>query len=410
MSDVAVRVNQLGKRYHLGQRKHSNSLRERLAHLFKAPVRRWNAMRVGAAAEARTFWALKDVSFDVHEGELIGIIGRNGAGKSTLLKILSRITEPSAGEVEINGRVGSLLEVGTGFHPELTGRENVYLNGAILGMTKAEITKKFDEIVEFAGVERFLDTQVKHYSSGMYMRLAFAVGAHLQSEILVIDEVLAVGDAEFQKKCLGKMNEVGQGGRTVFFVSHNLGAIQAICGTAVVLREGRMVFHGEAGDAVKFYNDSLQRSAGSAYEAESPLGHPYFSKITISQDGSDSGPFRMDREIQVDLQFDDKAEPDIVVTVLVRNSHGHFVHHSSDQFAPSRERLRPGRRFCCLPPYALAEGDCYLTAALGAYGKGVYQKLEDIIKFRVRFDGVGADRTTGASWKGICGPGMLGWG
>src|SRR5947207_8728426 len=191
-------------------------------------------------------WALRGVSFEVKQGEILGIIGRNGAGKSTLLKILSRVTAPTSGEVRVKGRIASLLEVGTGFHPELTGRENVFLNGAILGMTKAEIRSKFDEIVDFAGVERYMDTPVKRYSSGMYVRLAFAVAAHLEPEILIVDEVLAVGDADFQKKCLGKIGDVAHGGRTVLFVSHNMNAITALCPKVIVLKQGRVIFNGKA--------------------------------------------------------------------------------------------------------------------------------------------------------------------
>src|SRR5207244_3345082 len=208
------------------------------------------------------FWALKDVSFEVRQGEVIGIIGRNGAGKSTLLKILSRITDPTEGRVTINGRVASLLEVGTGFHPELTGRENIYLNGAILGMTRAEIGRKFDEIVAFAEVEKFLDTPVKRYSSGMYVRLAFAVAAHLEPEILVVDEVLAVGDAEFQKKCLGKMSTVASGGRTVLFVSHNLTAIESLCHSCIALQRGRIFTRGSPTDVLDKYLGSRRTVKG----------------------------------------------------------------------------------------------------------------------------------------------------
>jgi len=199
------------------------------------------------------FWALKDVNFEIKQGDRVGIIGRNGAGKSTLLKILSRITEPTSGRVTIMGRVASLLEVGTGFHPELTGRENIFLNGAILGMSRVEIKKKFDEIVDFAEIEKFLDTQVKRYSSGMYVRLAFAVAAHLEPEILIVDEVLAVGDAQFQKKCLGKMESVGREGRTVLFVSHNMAAIKALCSTGIMLNKGQIIFQGEVGEGVDQY-------------------------------------------------------------------------------------------------------------------------------------------------------------
>jgi len=240
MSDLAISVRRLGKLYHLGERRRGyTTLRDSLAAMFS----RKNGHANGNGSAPNTFWALRDVSFDVHRGEIVGIIGRNGAGKSTLLKILSRITEPTSGEVEISGRVGSLLEVGTGFHPELTGRENIFLNGAILGMKRAEIAARFDEILSFAGTEKFLDTPVKYYSSGMYTRLAFAIAAHLEPEILIVDEVLAVGDAEFQKKCLGKMGDVAKSGRTVLFVSHNINAVASLCRTAILLQEGRMVSH-----------------------------------------------------------------------------------------------------------------------------------------------------------------------
>ena len=226
MSDIAIRVENLGKAYKIAHntgRGSYKTLQEDLLHLVKRPFSQNGAPR------SETFWALKEVSFEVKQGEVLGIIGRNGAGKSTLLKILSRITRPTTGYAEMHGRVGSLLEVGTGFHPELTGRENIFLNGAVLGMSRRDIQRKFDEIVQFAEVEQFLDTPVKRYSSGMYMRLAFAVAAHLEPEILVVDEVLAVGDAEFQKKSLGKMGEVAKSGRTVLFVSHNMVAVQSLC-------------------------------------------------------------------------------------------------------------------------------------------------------------------------------------
>jgi len=244
MSDVAIRVENLSKKFYLGERIGLRTFRETLQDALARPLRRIirgekNAQSAEEKVDTdRQIWALKDVSFEVKHGEVLGIIGPNGAGKSTLLKILSRITEPTGGYAEIRGRVGSLLEVGTGFHPELTGRENVYLNGAILGMTKAEIRRKFDDIVSFAGVEKFIDTPVKRYSSGMQVRLAFAVAAHLEPEILIIDEVLAVGDAEFQKRCLGKMNEVSRSGRTVLFVSHNMAAVEGLCHRAILLRRG----------------------------------------------------------------------------------------------------------------------------------------------------------------------------
>jgi lipopolysaccharide transport system ATP-binding protein len=274
MSEIAIRVEGLGKQYRIGGKQEKyRTLRDTLTDAMGAPFRRIRStFQKPVLSEAngsnvqRTnnnyIWALKDVSFEVKQGEVIGIIGRNGAGKSTLLKILSRITEPTEGYAEVHGRVGSLLEVGTGFHPELTGRENIYLNGAILGMKKAEIDRKFDEIVAFAEVERFIDTPVKHYSSGMYLRLAFAVAAHLEPEILLVDEVLAVGDVSFQKKCLGKMQDVAGQGRTVLFVSHSMPAIQNLCHIGIVLREGRIQYLGPADQAVQQYINSHDVQTG----------------------------------------------------------------------------------------------------------------------------------------------------
>lgn len=260
MSTV-IRVSGLGKEYIIGGReKGHETFREMLTSSLTAPFRRLRKLK-GAVAEEERFWALKEVSFEVRQGEVVGIIGRNGAGKSTLLKILSRITEPTEGRIEIRGRVASLLEVGTGFHTELTGRENIYLNGAILGMSRAEIARKFDEIVAFAEVEKFLDTPVKRYSSGMYVRLAFAVAAHLEPEILIVDEVLAVGDAAFQKKCLGKMQDVAEQGRTVLFVSHNMAAIRTLCDRGLLLEQGIIVCDAPIGLVIESYMENLQSSA-----------------------------------------------------------------------------------------------------------------------------------------------------
>jgi lipopolysaccharide transport system ATP-binding protein len=263
--DIAIDVRDLGKRYRIGGKQGAyRTLRETLTETAAAPFRGLPSTlrRTGSGRErsrrSNEIWALRDVSFQVRRGETVGIIGRNGAGKSTLLKILSRITAPTSGYADIQGRVGSLLEVGTGFHPELTGRENTYLNGAIIGMKRVEISRKFDEIVAFAEVEKFIDTPVKHYSSGMYLRLAFSVAAHLEPEILLIDEVLAVGDMAFQKKCLGKMEDVAAEGRTVLFVSHNLGAVKELCQTCLVLDDGGVGFYGSALEGVAFYSrDSL---------------------------------------------------------------------------------------------------------------------------------------------------------
>jgi lipopolysaccharide transport system ATP-binding protein len=281
-SDTIISVEKVGKRYtlsHKGNGARYTTFREVIARLAVAPfraigqkMRAWSGSNgshphvstcTPSSNSVENFWALKDVSFEIKQGDVVGIIGRNGAGKSTLLKILSRITEPTEGRIRIKGRVASLLEVGTGFHPELTGRENVYLNGSILGRSRAEIKAKFDEIVAFAEVERFLDTPVKRYSSGMYVRLAFAVAAHLEPEILIVDEVLAVGDTEFQKKCLGKMGEISQrGGRTVLFVSHNLAAVQSLCRSAIILSSGQMVFCGDSFSAIAEYNSQRRGLSG----------------------------------------------------------------------------------------------------------------------------------------------------
>jgi lipopolysaccharide transport system ATP-binding protein len=263
MPNAAINAESLSKRYQRGMSGSSGLLRDSLASLVRSPVQFFRGNR------QETFWALKDVSLEVHEGEVLGLIGRNGSGKTTLLKILSRITRPTEGRAEIRGRVGSLLEVGTGFHPELTGRENAYLSGAILGMSKDEITQKFDEIVAFAELEKFIDTPVKHYSSGMYVRLAFAVAAHLEPEILLVDEVLAVGDIRFQKKCLGKMGDVARAGRTVILVTHQLNQIRRLCNRVVWLDEGSLQQTGSTGEVVSAYEahmtSSERRTAGNEF-------------------------------------------------------------------------------------------------------------------------------------------------
>jgi|SRR5688572_10854215 len=274
-----IRVENLGKQYTIGAKSEPyTTLRESLVRAARKPL---DMVRRNGKAENTKFWALKDVSFDVMPGEVVGIIGRNGAGKSTLLKVLSRITEPTTGRVELYGRVGSLLEVGTGFHPELTGRENIFLNGAILGMRRAEIEKKFDEIVDFAEIEEFLDTPVKRYSSGMYVRLAFAVAAHLEPEILVVDEVLAVGDVQFQRKCIGKMEELNRNeGRTVLFVSHQLGMVSELCNRGIVLRQGNILLSGSASDAINFYVE--EQAAGNVFiNSDSSSKPAYLASLKV---------------------------------------------------------------------------------------------------------------------------------
>ena len=308
MGAPAIRVRGLGKAYKLGQRAPGgDTFGDAVARALSAPWRRLRQLGE-RAAEPEQFWALQDVSFDVQPGEVVGVIGANGAGKSTLLKILSRITVPTAGEAELRGSVRSLLEVGTGFHPELTGRENIYLNGAILGMRKREIDARFDAIVAFAEIERFLDTPVKRYSSGMYVRLAFAVAAHLEPEILVVDEVLAVGDAAFQAKCLGKMDAISRHGRTILFVSHNMAAVARLCQRALVLEGGRGVFDGPVNEAVERY--LTQVHAGAAGLEEGAGERPDWAMPLITNVGLSSaqavrpGMLPLGAELEVAVVFD----------------------------------------------------------------------------------------------------------
>ena len=344
-SDIAIRAEGLGKKYIIGHQsaERSDTLRDTIVRGAGSFARMGKAMLRGqqlvAGDELEEFWALRDLDFEIKRGDVVGVIGRNGAGKSTLLKVLSRITEPTEGRVQINGRVASLLEVGTGFHPELSGRENIYLNGAILGMTRAEIRRKFDEIVAFSEVEKFLDTPVKRYSSGMYVRLAFAVAAHLEPEILIVDEVLAVGDAEFQKKCLGKMNDVANAGRTVLFVSHNLGTIAALCKRGIVLRQGRLDRDTAIGEAVQHYaaQDSVavDYTAGAAATAKAI----HFAAARISHN---------DGAISVAARIVSDRIRKVIVNVRVRDavgaplgmaSLGGFAPETMIELAPGENRL-----------------------------------------------------------------------
>jgi lipopolysaccharide transport system ATP-binding protein len=317
MPDLAIRCENLSKQYRIGSPDSYRTLRDAISSVAVAPFRRSkNNSRNGHGH----IWALQDVSCEIKRGEVVGIIGLNGAGKSTLLKILSRITAPTRGRADVYGRVGSLLEVGTGFHPELTGRENIYLNGAILGMRKAEIDRKFDEIVSFAEVEKFLDTPVKRYSSGMYVRLAFGVAAHLETEVLLVDEVLAVGDAQFQKKCFEKMRDIGVQGRTILFVSHNMSAVRSICKQALILERGKVVAQGEIDETVDRYlsqNSSAQGSCETAVETNT------FS-VSAVEITSASGPvIKTFDPVQVKVRFIPKAEvrdPGLYVSILTMDS------------------------------------------------------------------------------------------
>ena len=364
MSAPAIRVQNVGKEYRLGQSKANNAtLRDMIMHKLRNPWRT-HAAEAGQDREPETIWALQDISFEVEEGEAVGIIGRNGAGKSTLLKVLSRITEPSRGSVDLYGRVGSLLEVGTGFHPELTGRENIYLNGAIIGMRKTEIAQKFDEIVAFSEVDRFIDTPVKHYSSGMYLRLAFAVAAHLEPEILLIDEVLAVGDAAFQRKCLGKMSSVAQQGRTVLFVSHNMGAITQLCSRAHWISGGRLRQSGPASDVVAAYlsegtadQATWTRDLSVATDQEVQLE----AARVLDQAGEPTAVVDFDQAFQVDLYYR-VLEPirDLSVCYQVFDAQENMVFEAMDtDLSEWRGRVRERglyRATCAVPAPLLKPG------------------------------------------------------
>jgi lipopolysaccharide transport system ATP-binding protein len=316
MPDLAIRCENLSKQYRIGSPDNYRTLRDAISNTALAPFRRSkNNSRNGHGS----IWALLDVSCEIQRGEVVGIIGLNGAGKSTLLKILSRITAPTRGVAQIHGRVGSLLEVGTGFHPELTGRENVYLNGAILGMRKTEIDRKFDEIVAFAEVQQFLDTPVKRYSSGMYVRLAFGVAAHLETEVLLVDEVLAVGDAQFQKKCFEKMRDIGVQGRTILFVSHNMSAVRSLCKHAIIIERGRVVAQGEIDQTVDQY---LSQIASSQTFAEAVETNTF--SVTSVEVTSESGPvIKTFDPVQVKVQFTPNADikdPGLYVSILTMDS------------------------------------------------------------------------------------------
>jgi lipopolysaccharide transport system ATP-binding protein len=396
MRETAIIVEGLGKRYRLGQRERYRTLRDALADGVGAPAR-WLANLGGrrhapgpGRPEIPHIWALRDVSFEVRQGDVVGIVGSNGAGKSTLLKILSRITEPTEGRATVRGRVASLLEVGTGFHPELTGRENVYLNGAILGMRRAEIDRKFDEIVAFAELERFVDTPVKRYSSGMYVRLAFAVSAHLESEILLVDEVLAVGDAAFQLKCLGKMNEVTRTGRTVLFVSHNAGAVTRLCQSAVWLEGGRVV---RTGDAGKVVTDYLARvfARDAAWESTAePGGRPASirSVRVVGSGGAERGVVEFSEPFVLELVYE-LSEPLLGCTAAIRvvNADGVVIFESSERDSTDWETRRrsPGlyRSGCTVPGGLLRAGRYSMSAYLLRENVEFFDERHNVISLEV---------------------------
>jgi lipopolysaccharide transport system ATP-binding protein len=413
MSDLAVRVENLGKQYTIGEGRSGSysTLRDRIADGFGAPWRMLAARRGRRAAGSvrekprdDTFWALDGVSFDVRRGEVVGVIGRNGAGKSTLLKILSRITEPTTGFADIYGRVGSLLEVGTGFHPELTGRENIFLNGAILGMHRAEIAARFDEIVAFSEIGRFIDTPVKHYSSGMYLRLAFAVAAHLEPEILVVDEVLAVGDASFQKKCIDKMGEVARGGRTVIFVSHNLSAVLRLCSKAIWLDGGHVTAIGTAASIVERYLTAETPSSAErlwqADEAAPGTAPPPFRPVAVrlrDARGAVTDVFSSSQDFAIEVEYELGAPArEFRVHVKLQSSMGDMLFISSDRDDPElyeRHQLRPPGHYvsrCHIPANLLNRGAYVVGVSATSLHSGQLFADQYTLRFTVDVtDGVG---------------------
>jgi lipopolysaccharide transport system ATP-binding protein len=412
-----IHVEGIGKRYRLGQSIRHDTLRDAIMHRAKLGKRRPNPSECRAEEH---FWALRDVSFDVGEGEVVGIIGRNGAGKSTLLKILSRITPPTEGKIRLRGRVASLLEVGTGFHPELSGRENIYMNGAILGMRHQEIRVKFDEIVAFAEVEQFLDTPVKRYSSGMYVRLAFAVAAHLEPEILVVDEVLAVGDAEFQKKALGKMSRVVEQGRTVLFVSHNMAAVSRLCGKGILLERGSVKLEGRSDQVVHAYLTSDQQ--GSAHrrwtEIDEAPGDDVvrLREVTVHDEhGEQSDHFNATDSIGVTIRYDVIDDGPVFTHGLnLYNDMGQNVFCSHDVVSPIRNESRNRGTYTAtvkIPGNLLAEGVFMASVVLLRPEPFVLHVHEpDVVSFNItdRIDGKSARGSYVGGFPGVVRP-LLEW-
>ncbi len=397
MSDNAITVVGMGKRYRIGAQEEAyKTLKEKIGETASVPFRAMKSLVGPNGHQSRrhrrkseTFWALKDVSFEVKPGEVVGIIGRNGAGKSTLLKILSRITEPTEGYADINGRIGSLLEVGTGFHPELTGRENIFLNGSILGIKRAEIARKFDDIVGFAEVEKFIDTPVKHYSSGMYVRLAFAVAAHMETEILMVDEVLAVGDALFQKRCLGKMSDVARDGRTVLFVSHNMAAINSLCQRGVLLSEGRVCSIGPMGKVT----DDYAALGGSTELTETitfakPDNHyAWIDSVSLQCNGERTPILQMGDPLTIEIGF--RSETPITkpsVGFVISSARGEQVVNANNIYQQSPEFLAPVKKgvvSCKLGVLPLMEGRYNISLWFGSQSRVEHQHIEDALSFEV---------------------------
>ena len=387
MKQLAIKAENISKQYRLGEVGTGTLTHDLNRFWSKVRGKEDPYLKIGEANDRSSkgdsdyVWSLRDINFEIEQGDAVGIIGRNGAGKSTLLKLLSKVTKPTTGNFKVNGRIASLLEVGTGFNPEMTGRENIYLNGAILGMRRAEITKKFDEIVAFSGVERYIDTPVKRYSSGMYVRLAFAVAAHLESEILIVDEVLAVGDAEFQKKCLGKMGDVSKGeGRTVLFVSHNLGSVKTLCNNGILLNSGKQVFSGDIDSTINFYNNTFV--PGSSYEAKNSELINYICKIDIlNTDGNIKNSFEVGEVINFSLElFISNLEKNLRLNFSICDVYGNVIMLKSFY-----ESLKKGKNLISVifDNKVLIPNTYYLSISIDVANEKLYEYLSQIINFEI---------------------------
>ena len=415
MNRTAIKVEGISKEYVIGGREqHGGSLREMLVSAAGAPFRRFRGLS-GQAAEGQRIWALKDVSFELKENEVVGIIGPNGAGKSTLLKILSRITEPTEGRVEICGRVASLLEVGTGFHPELTGRENIYLNGAILGMTHAEIKRKFDEIVAFADIQKFLDTPVKRYSSGMYVRLAFSVAAHLEAEILLVDEVLAVGDFNFQAKCLNKMTHLASAGRTVLFVSHNLGAVRNLCSRAMLIDSGKVLYESDPVSVIETYlggilADAEKEAAEWQWGNDGCPGDDSVSinKATVIGDRSGCNcRLSTDESFIIQLTYTQKKKlPDLRFSLQLITSLGEVVFTTTDHMQRQHTPFDSGRytTACRVPGALLNTGHYIIRIGADIPGIKVIQDWMEVGRLDLVGEHGGGTMYKDSAWPGVISP------
>lgn len=416
MSSPIIKVENLSKQYRLGEVGTGTISHDLNRWWHRIRGKEDPYLRIGESNDrskkgnSEYVWALQDINFEVQQGEVLGIIGKNGAGKSTLLKILSKVTAPTTGSVKAKGRIASLLEVGTGFHPELTGRENIYLNGTILGMTKKEVTAKLDEIVDFAGVERYLDTPVKRYSSGMTVRLGFAVAAHLEPEILIVDEVLAVGDAEFQKKAVGKMQEVSkEGGRTVLFVSHNMSSIKKLCNQAFLIEEGNVKALGSVSAIISLYNKNFEINKLDLYEESNKKSiKPYikYAKINNTIIGLHEEKIRSSADVNIECFIENyDYQKNIVLTLIVKNQNSEIVIHSTDEVAEIE--YNAGLRHIAIPKNFLAAGSYFISFALGSRLGELYERKENILHFSIEYDD--EFKLGNLRWIGIVSPQIITW-